>query len=53
MTKLDYYWLSNKAWSHRLPNGTRVINEDAPKEAKDSYERYLQQSKKAEERGTV
>ncbi len=53
MTKLDYYWLSNKEWSRRLPNGMRVIKEDAPKEAKDSYERYLELSKKAAKRGTI
>lgn len=53
MTKLDYYWLSNKEWSHRMPNGERVINDDAPKEAKESYERYLQQSKEAAKRGTL
>ena len=37
MTILDYYWTTNKDWWHRLPNGVKVLNEDAPAEAKESY----------------
>lgn len=45
MKKLDYYWLSNPAWWHWTENADRVLNDDAPEEAKKSYEHYLEQKK--------
>ena len=45
MTKnIDLYWKSNKDWYHwdEEVEGY-VINDDAPEEAKESYERYLEQ----------
>ena len=49
MRKYDSFWLSNKDWYHWTENGDRVLNDDAPPEAKASYERYNQQRKEAEE----
>ena len=48
MTKMDYYWASNKDWYERK-DGVRVIKDTAPKEAKESYERYLKQMKRYQE----
>ena len=42
MTKLDFYWRSNKEWYH-YEEFEPVINEDAPPEAQESYQRYLKQ----------
>ena len=53
MTKLDYFWASQKEWWHRLPNGEKVLNYDAPAEAKESYERYLKQLDEATKRGSI
>lgn len=43
MRKLDYDWMADKSWSHRDESGERVINDDAPEEAKKSYAHYLAQ----------
>ena len=43
MRKYENFWLSNKEWSHFAENGARVINDDAPEEAKRSYAIYCQQ----------
>lgn len=45
MTKLDYYWASNKSWYHLDSNMQFVVNDDAPEEAKKSYNNYLKQLK--------
>lgn len=46
MTKaLDFYWKTNRDWWH-VEGFERVINEDAPKEAKESYNHYLKQRKR-------
>lgn len=45
MRTLDFYWKSNKEW-YEIKNCVHVIREDAPKEAKESYKRYLEQIKK-------
>ncbi len=45
MRKLDYYWTTNTDWWERQENGVRVIKIDAPKEAQESYKRYLEQKK--------
>lgn len=43
MRKLDYDWMADKSWSHRDESGERVINDDAPEEAKKSYAHHLAQ----------
>ena len=45
MKGLDLYWTSNPNWL-RIKEGKVVVSEDAPKEAKESYKRYLKQYKK-------
>lgn len=42
MTKkpLDRYWQSNRDWWH-YEGYERVLNDDAPQEAKASYKNYL------------
>lgn len=42
MVRLESYWSSNKDWWH-WDNGIRVMNDDAPEEAKESFRRYKQQ----------
>ena len=43
-SNLDLFWKSNEAWYHWDDEvGGFVINDDAPEEAKQSYERYLEQ----------
>ncbi len=49
MRKFDFFWKTNKNWYHRKENGAAVINDDAPPEAQESYKRYLEQSKRADE----
>ncbi len=53
MVMLEHYWLSNEDWWHREEYGKKVINDDAPPEAKRSYEIYLEQLKSAIERGVL
>lgn len=43
MKKLDYFWRSNEAWFHMNENCVFVLNDDAPEEARISYEHYLEQ----------
>ena len=45
MTKLDYYWASNEEWYHLNENMHFVVNDDAPEEAKKSYQNYLRQKR--------
>lgn len=42
MTKLDFYWRNDKNWYHWEGN-VAVLNDDAPEEAKKSYQNYLRQ----------
>ena len=49
MRKLDLYWTDNPDWWYRDENGVRHIKEDAPEDAKKSYEHYLEQQKRHEE----
>ena len=44
MTKLERFWMSNREW-FRFTNNGPVVREDAPKEAKESYKKYLRQLK--------
>ena len=54
MTKLDFYWKSNKDWYYRDSITMQcVIKDDAPEEAKKSYQNYLKELKEAAERGTL
>jgi hypothetical protein len=50
MTKLDYYWASKKEWYHLNENMCFVVNDDAPEEAKKSYQNYLKQLKDKSDR---
>ena len=43
MTRLDGYWSKFPEYWH-IKNGVVVIHDDAPKEVKESYERYLKQA---------
>ncbi len=43
MRILDYFWMSNEEWFHMNENCVFVLNDDAPKEARESYENYLRQ----------
>ena len=43
--KLDLFWRSKREWWH-AEGYKPVVNDDAPLEAKKSYEHYLQQMKK-------
>ena len=52
MTKFDYFWRSNPEWV-KYENRKFVLKDDAPKEAKESYERYLKQREEATKRGTI
>lgn len=42
MRKVDLFWKSNKEW-WEYRNGTPVLKETAPTEARESYEHYLEQ----------
>ena len=42
MVKLESYWYSNRDWFH-FEGMKRVINNDAPEEAKRNYQIYLKQ----------
>ena len=53
MTKLDFYWQSNKDWYHITETCDFVVNDNAPEEAKKSYQNYLKQLKEASEKGTL
>lgn len=44
MRKFDLYWMSNRDWFTFTRNGP-VVSPDAPQEAQDSYQRYLEQTK--------
>lgn len=45
MTRLDMFWHSNKDWYIVEKDFEFKIKEDAPQEAKESFERYLKQIK--------
>ena len=51
MRKLDFFWQSNKDWYYRKENEACVLQETAPKEAKESYARYLEQKERAKKEG--
>ena len=50
MRKLDFFWKSNRDWYYRKENGACVLKESAPPEAKKSYENFVQQCRRIEER---
>ena len=43
MRKLGYFWRSNEDWFYMNENCVFVLNDDAPEEARKSYENYLRQ----------
>lgn len=44
MRKYDYFWLTERDWWHwDEATGERILNDDAPEEAKKSYAHYLEQ----------
>ena len=45
MKKLDLYWKSNRDW-WEFKDHVQVVKDDAPAEAKESYQRYLEQINK-------
>lgn len=47
MTKLESFWMSNRNWI-KFTNTGVVVRSDAPKEAKESYKKYLEQIKAKE-----
>ena len=53
MTKLDFYWQSNKEWYHLTENCDFVVNDDAPEEAKQSYQNYLKQVEEKSKTGAL
>ena len=53
MTKLDYFWMTNEDWYHITDTCDFVLNDDAPEEAKKSYQNYLKELKEASERGSL
>lgn len=48
MTRLENYWMSNKNWIDFSKEDV-CVREDAPEEAKKSYELYLKQLKEREQ----
>lgn len=44
MRALDVYWRSNREW-YEIKDCRPVIKENAPKEAKESFKRYVEQLK--------
>ena len=54
MTKLDDFWMSNKDWIEERERGFGwKLRDDAPEEAKESYNHYLEQLMEASKRGAV
>lgn len=55
MTRLDFSWAEDRNHWHFEGDDPpiRVVNDDAPQEVKESYERYLKQVKEAKKRGTL
>lgn len=53
MTRLDFSWSKDKRYWHYDSKLNVVIHDDAPKEVKESYERYLKQVEAARKRGTL
>lgn len=52
MTRLDFSWANDRKYV-QIKNGEVTITEDAPKEVKEAYERYLKQVEEARKRGTL
>ena len=55
MTLLDLSWMQDDRYWHFEGEDppVMVVNDDAPKEVKEAYERYLKQVESARERGTL
>ena len=50
MTNYDLFWCSNPDWFYFDHVKGKILKEDAPQEAKESYARYLRQVIEHEER---
>jgi len=48
MKKIDLFWQSNREW-WEYKDHIPTIREDAPQEAKESYQRYLEQTTSIDE----
>ena len=46
MKRLDLRWMDNEDW-YTYEDGDAVLKDTAPKEARESYERYLEQIRKS------
>ena len=42
MRAYDVFWMQNKDWYIRI-NGIKIIKDDAPQEAQESFNHYLEQ----------
>lgn len=42
MRAYDVFWMSNQDW-YELKNGVKFIKEDAPQEAQESFDHYLEE----------
>lgn len=47
MKAVDLYWKKNREWYYYDDNLVPRIREDAPEEAKKSYENYMKQKKQS------
>lgn len=47
MRRIDFYWMENDEWWDVI-DGRPVVKPDAPKEAQESYKRYLEDVKKGD-----
>ena len=43
MRAYDVFWMSNQDW-YEIRNGVRIIKEDAPSDAQESFNHYLEQN---------
>lgn len=55
MTRLDMSWMEDDRYWHFEGEDPpiMVVNDDAPKAIKESYERYMKQKEAAIKRGTL
>ncbi len=54
MTRLDFSWAKDRGnWHFEGDPPIMVVNDNAPEEVKEAYERYLKQREAAQKRGTL
>ncbi len=49
MRKFDYHWMDHDEWYRYNENGFYELKPDAPTEARESYQHYLEQVQSAQE----